>query len=51
MEEEETITISLKEYKSLKKAEVFLGILEENGIDNWGGYDESVDIFQNEYSG
>ena len=49
MKEEETITISLKEYKSLKEDEAFLAILEENGVDNWGGYSESVDIFQNEY--
>ena len=49
MKEEETITISLKEYKSLKEDEALLAILEENGVDNWGGYSESVDIFQNEY--
>lgn len=48
---EETITIPLKEYKSLKEDEAFLAILEENGVDNWGGYDDSVEIFQNEYKG
>ena len=48
---EETITIPIKEYKSLKEDEAFLAILEENGVDNWGGYDDSVEIFQNEYSG
>ena len=48
---EQSITISLKEYKSLKEDEAFLAILEENGVDNWSGYDESVEIFQNEYKG
>jgi len=48
---EKTITISLKEYKSLKEDEAFLAILEENGVDNWGGYDDSVEIFENEYKG
>ena len=48
---EETITIPLKEYKSLKEDEAFLAILEENGVDSWGGYDGSVEIFQNEYKG
>lgn len=47
---EETITIPIKEYKSLKEDEAFLAILEANGVDNWGGYDVSVEIFQNEYN-
>jgi len=45
MEKEKTITISLEEYISLKRDEIFLASLEENGVDNWAGYSESEDIF------
>ena len=45
MEEQQTVTISLKEYISLKKDQAFLAALEENGVDNWAGYSESEDIF------
>jgi hypothetical protein len=44
MEKQKTVTISLKEYISLKNAEAFLAALEENGVDNWSGYSESIDI-------
>jgi len=46
MEKQKTVTISLKEYISLKKDEAFLAALEENGVDNWSGYSESIDIFE-----
>ena len=48
MKDEETITISLKEYKSLKEDEAFLAILESNGVDSWDGYDDSLAHFQDE---
>lgn len=36
------VTISLDEYIELRKQEVTLGLLEAGGVDNWDGYDESL---------
>jgi len=45
--EDKTITISLKEYEELQEAANFLGCLEATGVDNWEGYDEAVELFNN----
>lgn len=36
--EEETITILVSHYKSLKEDSEFLSRLEAAGVDNWDGY-------------
>lgn len=41
---EETITISLKEYNSLCERNDWLNCLEAAGVDNWCGWDEAINI-------
>lgn len=41
---EETITISKKEYQSLKDDSRRLTALESAGVDNWQGFDEAMEI-------
>ncbi len=36
--EEETVTITKKEYDDLVKRDAFLSCLEGAGVDNWDGY-------------
>lgn len=36
---ESHITISVEEYKRLKKDSEWLGYLESAGVDNWDGYE------------
>lgn len=36
---DETVTISKKEYDSLREDSRFLTALESAGVDNWSGYD------------
>ena len=43
--EEKTITITEKEYRSLKRDSQFLTCLEGAGVDNWQGYDYAVEMF------
>lgn len=38
----ENITISVKEYRDLKKAEAKLELLEVGGVDNWEWYGASL---------
>lgn len=42
---EENITITLKEYKRLRKDSYILGLLEGAGVDNWQGYDFALEEF------
>jgi hypothetical protein len=42
--EEETVTITLKEYESLLEDSRWLSCLEAAGVDNWNGYDHASDI-------
>lgn len=42
---EETITILKSEYEKLKEDQIFLDCLQCSGVDNWEGYGEAVDIF------
>jgi len=44
MAEEETITITVKEYKRLKDTLRWVKCLEEAGVDNWEGMDDAIEI-------
>ena len=44
----ETITISKEEYKSLLEDRVWLRCLEDAGVDNWQGYDYAGELYRNE---
>lgn len=46
---DEMITISREEYMELLKDSRFLECLRAAGVDNWEGYDPSVDIFFDRY--
>jgi len=45
---EETITISKKEYESLKEDARWLQCLENAGVDNWEGYDYARELLNEE---
>ena len=42
--EEELITITKKEYDSLKEAQLTLRCLEDAGVDNWQGIDYAYEL-------
>lgn len=44
-ETEETITITRKEYDQLINDSWLLQALRDNGVDNWEGWEDSVDLF------
>lgn len=44
MDNNETVTISKKEYESLLKDSLFLECLQGAGVDNWSGYDYAIEI-------
>lgn len=39
------ITISLEDYNSLIENSLFLNLLENNGVDNWEGYEACYEEF------
>jgi hypothetical protein len=43
---EETVTISKKEYESLKDAARWLQCLENAGVDNWEGNDYAYELWR-----
>ena len=43
---EETVTITLKEYESLKEDSDFLAALQSAGVDNWDGYSYALELQQ-----
>lgn len=43
---EETVTISKKEYESLKEDSHWLQCLENAGVDNWEGYDFARELWR-----
>lgn len=45
---EETVTISKKEYESLKEDARWLQCLEGAGVDNWEGYDYAHELLNEE---
>jgi hypothetical protein len=43
---EETVTISKKEYESLKEDALWLRCLENAGVDNWQGMDFAIELLK-----
>lgn len=43
---EESITISKKEYDSLKDSALLLQALEQSGVDNWDWYGDAMDLYR-----
>lgn len=41
---EDTITITVKEYETLKNDALWVQCLEEAGVDNWAGIDFAYEI-------
>ena len=48
MDTNETITISLKEYKRLIESQKMLSALRCGGVDSWEGYEEAVNFVEEE---
>lgn len=46
MPPEEIIEIPLKDYKSLLNDRLLLVALQAAGVDNWDGYDNAMEIFE-----
>ncbi len=44
----ETITISVKEFNQLLEDSAFLNCLFAVGVDNWAGYDEAIQMLEDE---
>lgn len=47
----EKVAISLTDYERLSRDSAFLACLEVNGVDNWSGYDDAQDMFNEEWKG
>ena len=45
----ETITIFKEEYEALVKDQYFLQCLIGAGVDNWQGYDDACEMFEEAY--
>jgi len=48
MVDEKTVTITVKEYQSLKESEWELTCLENAGVDNWSGYEYAQELMEDE---
>lgn len=48
---EEQVTISKAEYRQLLKAQARLDCLEAAGVDNWGGYCEAMEYYEDMVEG
>ncbi|CAI3538370.1 hypothetical protein CNEO4_2260001 [Clostridium neonatale] len=46
--EEDSITISKEEYEQLLGKEKLLDCLEAAGVDNWGGWDDAMEMMNTE---
>lgn len=46
--EQEMVTITKEEYDSLQDQSHWLGCLENAGVDNWCGYEEAQQMYQEE---
>lgn len=46
MGEEETVTITKKEYDDLLKDSEWLSCLEAAGVDNWQGYEDAIQMLK-----
>lgn len=47
-EDTEMVTITKKEYESLKEDSKWLEALQRAGVDNWEGYDFARELFNEE---
>ncbi|QBX32938.1 hypothetical protein [Enterococcus phage vB_EfaS_PHB08] len=45
---QDTVIISYSEYERLVKAEAFLNALEAAGVNNWSGYGDALDMYEEE---
>jgi hypothetical protein len=45
---DQTVTIPKSEYDALIKASIKLSCLENQGVDNWSGYDDAMDAYRAE---
>ena len=45
-QEPKKITISEEEYDSLLKDSILLNCLQMMGVDNWDGYDDAIEQYQ-----
>lgn len=45
---EDFVAISYSEYERFLKIEAFLEALEAAGVDNWSGYEDALEIFEEE---
>lgn len=43
---DEFLTITKERYKMLSRAELFLSMLEANGVSSWEGYDIAWDAYE-----
>jgi len=43
---EETVTISKAKWNKLVNADMLLGILQDYGVDNWSGYSEAMEEYE-----
>lgn len=48
MEKEDLVTITRDEYERLQRSEDFLSCLEACGVDNWSGYGDAQEMFEDE---
>lgn len=48
MNKEDFVTITSDEYQELIESQKFLTALENAGVDNWGGYDFAIELFNEE---
>ena len=48
-EKMEFVTISVNEYQRLQEYSHKLSCLESCGVDNWSGYSEAMQMFNEEY--
>ena len=46
MEEEEMITVTKEHYEELYEAYLWAEALDQSGVDNWVGYDDAREAFQ-----
>jgi hypothetical protein len=45
MDKEETVTIPKEEYDELMESSLWLLALESAGVDNWSGYDDAREMY------
>lgn len=46
MNDDTVVTISKEKYEQLLEDSIWLGCLEQAGVDNWDGYDFARELYQ-----